>query len=152
MNIRLTLQVMNGDECTRTFDVEIYDHFGDISVTKWGQERSCEKPNDAAVKLAPLMFEGTTVLGNDANQKDSKSNSDDPPLAKKEEAHGADDSYEDDDADDGNDDTGGADVDAEEGNDDAGDANDDADEPKEEQVLGDDVSADADDVEVEESN
>ena len=143
MNIRLTLQVMDGDECTRAFDVEIYDHFGDMTVTKWGQERTCES-SDNAVKSAPLMFEGTTVLGNNANQKDS--NSEDPSPAKEEDAEDADDSN--DNAEDANDD-------AEEGNDDddTKEANGDAGEPNEEQILGDDVSADTDDdAEVEENN
>lgn len=155
MNIRLTLQVMDGDECTRAFDVEIYDHFGDMTVTKWGQERTCES-SDNAVKSAPLMFEGTTVLGNNANQKDS--NSEDPSPAKEEDAEDADDSN--DNAEDANDNAEDANDDAEEGNDDAGDVDDDtkeanvdAEEPNEEQILGDDVSADTDDdAEVEENN
>ncbi|KAI2490374.1 hypothetical protein MHU86_24187 [Fragilaria crotonensis] len=46
MNIRLTLQVMDGDECTRAFDVEIYDHFGDMTKDSNSEDPSPAKEED----------------------------------------------------------------------------------------------------------
>eukprot|EP00548_Thalassiothrix_antarctica_P007858 CAMPEP_0194135594 /NCGR_PEP_ID=MMETSP0152-20130528/5701_1 /TAXON_ID=1049557 /ORGANISM="Thalassiothrix antarctica, Strain L6-D1" /LENGTH=116 /DNA_ID=CAMNT_0038831913 /DNA_START=214 /DNA_END=564 /DNA_ORIENTATION=- len=46
MNYKLTLEIKDGDgngECLGAFDVTIYDRFGDLSVTNWGEEYDCER-------------------------------------------------------------------------------------------------------------
>ena len=44
MNYKLILQVSASDDtCLGGFAVTIYDRFGDLSVTKFGQELSCDK-------------------------------------------------------------------------------------------------------------
>jgi hypothetical protein len=43
MNIRLTLEVMDGDDCVSAFDVDVYNHFGDMTVSKWGTEHTCDE-------------------------------------------------------------------------------------------------------------
>jgi hypothetical protein len=43
MNIRLTLEVMDGDSCVSAFDVDIYNHFGEMTVSKWGSEHTCDE-------------------------------------------------------------------------------------------------------------
>ena len=128
MNIRLTLQVMDGDQCIKTFDVEIYDHFGDMTLTKWGQEHTCEYSNGgAAPDLESIMLEGTTVMGsNDAGQKARDSNSEDPALDK--DVEGDDAEELDDDAEESDDDAEESDDDAEESDDSAEESNDSAEE------------------------
>ena len=133
MNIRLTLQVMVGDKCLRSFDVEVYDHFGDMTVTKWGEERTtCENANIAAPELESLMLEGTTVMGSyEPDQKAGDSHSEDPSLDAEVEGNDAEESN---------------DI-ADEANDKAEKSNDSADEADDEEETGAD-----DDNEVEEEN
>ena len=40
-NYKLTIEVANDDGCVGAFDVTIYDHFGELSVTHWGREYTC---------------------------------------------------------------------------------------------------------------
>lgn len=44
LNIRLTMMVVEksgDDKCLGAFSAKIYDHFGDYSVTEWGEEITC---------------------------------------------------------------------------------------------------------------
>lgn len=45
MNYKLTIMLETAKDskplCVGAFDVTIYDHFGDLSVTNWGEEYSC---------------------------------------------------------------------------------------------------------------
>ena len=45
MNYKLTLGLLdhNSGQCVGGFKCTIYDHFGDLSVTTWGEEVSCEE-------------------------------------------------------------------------------------------------------------
>lgn len=53
MNYRLTLEITDkGGECVGAFDVEIYDHFGDISISHWGNEYLCEEAAEIKRKAA----------------------------------------------------------------------------------------------------
>mmetsp|Transcript_12052 Transcript_12052/g.18492 ORF Transcript_12052/g.18492 Transcript_12052/m.18492 type:complete len:145 (-) Transcript_12052:129-563(-) len=52
MNYRLTLEITEGGECVGAFDVEIYDHFGDISISHWGKEYLCKEAAEMKQKAA----------------------------------------------------------------------------------------------------
>ena len=43
LNYRLTVGLMNAEECLGAFKCVVYDRFGDLSVTTWGDEVSCEE-------------------------------------------------------------------------------------------------------------
>lgn len=43
MNFRLTLVVKQNRHCEGAFDIDIYNHFGDMSITSWGQEHTCDE-------------------------------------------------------------------------------------------------------------
>jgi hypothetical protein len=45
MNYKLTLGLLdsNSGQCIGGFKCTVYDHFGDLSVTKWGDEVSCDE-------------------------------------------------------------------------------------------------------------
>lgn len=48
MNYKLTIALVDGDgQCQGAFKVTLYNRFGDLSVTKWDEELSC----DAAKEL-----------------------------------------------------------------------------------------------------
>ena len=132
---------MDGDKCISTFDVEIYNHFGDMTVTKWGEERACEIPEITAPELESIMIEGTTVIGSyEPDQKAGDSHSEDPPL-----------NPEGSDAGESHDDAGESHDDTEESHDDAKESNDSADVANEENELVDvAVAGTDDDDEVEE--
>ena len=42
MNYKFKLGIFLGDACVGGFNVTIYDRFGTLSVTNWGDELSCE--------------------------------------------------------------------------------------------------------------
>ncbi len=46
LNFKLTIEISENDVCVGGFEVTVYDHFGDLSVTHWGEEYSCEKLNE----------------------------------------------------------------------------------------------------------
>lgn len=44
MNFRMVILIENAEGgCVGAFAATVYDHFGDLSVTKWGKEIECEK-------------------------------------------------------------------------------------------------------------
>jgi Cystatin domain len=44
MNYKLTLALVNGDgQCEGAFKCTVYNHFGELSLTEWGEELSCEE-------------------------------------------------------------------------------------------------------------
>jgi hypothetical protein len=45
MNYKLTLGLLdrNSGQCVGGFKCTVYDHFGDLSVTKWGEEVPCDE-------------------------------------------------------------------------------------------------------------
>jgi len=43
INYRMTIGIMEGPECVGAFKCVVYDRFGDMTVTKWGEEVSCEE-------------------------------------------------------------------------------------------------------------
>ena len=46
MNYKLTIALFDGDgNCQGAFKCTVYNHFGDLSVTTWGDEVSCEEAN-----------------------------------------------------------------------------------------------------------
>ena len=45
MNYRLTIMVLNADNCIGVFEANVYNRFGDFSVTKWSNEVSCAEGN-----------------------------------------------------------------------------------------------------------
>jgi hypothetical protein len=52
MNIQLTLQIFSDDDndeksCLGMIIVEVYNHFGEMSVTRWGPLSSCPDNSDA---------------------------------------------------------------------------------------------------------
>mmetsp|Transcript_14726 Transcript_14726/g.19581 ORF Transcript_14726/g.19581 Transcript_14726/m.19581 type:complete len:86 (+) Transcript_14726:54-311(+) len=49
MNYKLTLGMIQGENCLGVFKVTVYDRFGDMSVTNWGDEVSCEEIRDAEI-------------------------------------------------------------------------------------------------------
>ena len=43
MNYKLTIQVSEREGgCIGAFEVVVYNHFGDLSVTTWGDEVACD--------------------------------------------------------------------------------------------------------------
>ena len=42
LNYKLTIALMKDSICLGALKVTIYDHFGDLSVTKWGDQLTCE--------------------------------------------------------------------------------------------------------------
>ena len=43
MNYKLTIQVSEREGgCIGAFEVVVYNHFGDLSVTTWGNEVACD--------------------------------------------------------------------------------------------------------------
>lgn len=42
MNYKLVMTISDETSCLGAFEVTIYDHFGDLSVTKFGDEMSCD--------------------------------------------------------------------------------------------------------------
>jgi hypothetical protein len=48
-NYQLLMALSNSaEDCIGAFQVTIYDHFGDLSITRWGEEMTCEKANEQA--------------------------------------------------------------------------------------------------------
>ena len=44
LNVRLTVVIRDAKKphhCQGAFDVDIYNHFGTMSITKWGKEHTC---------------------------------------------------------------------------------------------------------------
>jgi hypothetical protein len=65
MNFRLVIIVENNStgECIGSFTATVYDHFGSLSVTKWGKEVTCDQ--------AKGLLEQTT-LGSSAFENDDE--------------------------------------------------------------------------------
>jgi hypothetical protein len=42
-NYKLLITISNAQDCLGAFQVTIYDHFGDLSITQWGEEMTCEQ-------------------------------------------------------------------------------------------------------------
>ena len=42
-NYKLLITLSNAKDCLGAFEVTIYDHFGDLSITHWGAEMTCEQ-------------------------------------------------------------------------------------------------------------
>eukprot|EP00547_Thalassionema_nitzschioides_P018779 CAMPEP_0194232390 /NCGR_PEP_ID=MMETSP0158-20130606/779_1 /TAXON_ID=33649 /ORGANISM="Thalassionema nitzschioides, Strain L26-B" /LENGTH=147 /DNA_ID=CAMNT_0038965143 /DNA_START=52 /DNA_END=495 /DNA_ORIENTATION=- len=52
VNYRLTLEIKDEDgECMGVFDVDIYDRFGELIITSWGGEYSCEEAKAMKIQL-----------------------------------------------------------------------------------------------------
>lgn len=43
LNFLVTIMVTQEEDCVGAFTVTIYNHFGDLSVTNWGGEYTCEQ-------------------------------------------------------------------------------------------------------------
>lgn len=50
-NYKLTIEIADQDKCVGVFDVVIYDHFGELSVTNWGREHECGDLNELKVSM-----------------------------------------------------------------------------------------------------
>lgn len=46
LNYRLVLLLAVDKTCIGAFTVQIYDHFGDLTVTHWGKELTCDDAKD----------------------------------------------------------------------------------------------------------
>jgi hypothetical protein len=53
---------MDGDDCVSAFDVDIYNHFGDMTVSKWGTEHTC----DEALAIQNEFKTSTEIVDGDA--------------------------------------------------------------------------------------
>jgi len=46
MNYDMTVEVYSGESCLGAFEVEVYDQFGSLEVTDWGQQVECSNNAD----------------------------------------------------------------------------------------------------------
>jgi hypothetical protein len=42
-NYKLLITLSDANDCLGAFEVTIYDHFGDLSISHWGEEMTCEQ-------------------------------------------------------------------------------------------------------------
>jgi hypothetical protein len=55
MNYKLTIQVSEREGgCIGAFEVVVYNHFGDLSVTTWGNEVACHDNTTTTQKIVEL--------------------------------------------------------------------------------------------------
>ena len=88
MNIRLTLEVMDGDDCVSAFDVDIYNHFGDMTVSKWGAEHTCDEAlaiqNEFKTSTEPT--EGAAIeIQHESSERQHAGDSDDDIVDEEDE-------------------------------------------------------------------
>lgn len=59
-NYKLLITLSNEETCLGAFEVTVYDHFGDLSITHWGPGMTCEQ--------AKAMTEETELQVSDSSE------------------------------------------------------------------------------------
>mmetsp|Transcript_18164 Transcript_18164/g.27148 ORF Transcript_18164/g.27148 Transcript_18164/m.27148 type:complete len:194 (-) Transcript_18164:119-700(-) len=70
MNYKMTVGLLQGEDCLGAFKVTVYDQFGDMSVTNWGDEVSCEDIQDVE-GLGSFSFDLSEEVTNKELQGDN---------------------------------------------------------------------------------